>query len=50
MNVTYTNEEIKAAIQLYDMAVKYGGLGVAEAAIALTKKLNLSQTEESDNG
>lgn len=39
MQVTYTQEEANAAIQLYDMAVKAGGLQVANAALALTKKL-----------
>lgn len=39
MNVTYTNEEAQAAIQLYDIAVKANGLSVSEAALFLTKKL-----------
>lgn len=39
MQVEYTNEEAQTAINLYDMAVKSGGLQVANAAIMLTKKL-----------
>lgn len=39
MNVPYTNEEADAAIKLYDLAVRNGGLQVAEAALVLTRKL-----------
>lgn len=39
MQVEYTNEEAQAAINLYDLAVKAGGLQVANAALLLTKKL-----------
>lgn len=50
MNVTYTNEEAEVAIKLYDIAVKAGGLQVAEAALVLTRKLQEaakpSETEE----
>lgn len=48
MNVTYTPEEVQAALQLYDMAVKYGGLNVAEIAIVLSRKL--TQPKEETNG
>lgn len=41
MNVTYTTEEAQAALQLYDMAVKYSGINVAEAALILSKKLQV---------
>lgn len=46
MNITYTNEEAQAAIQLYDMAVKANGLAVSEAALFLTKKLQDASKEE----
>lgn len=39
MQVTYTQEEINTSIQLFDLAVKAGGLNVANAALTLTKKL-----------
>lgn len=48
MNVTYTPEEVQAALQLYDMAVKYGGLNVAETALVLSKKF--IQPKEETNG
>lgn len=48
MNVTYTDDEVKAAIQLYDMAVKHGGLNVAEAAIILAKKLQLPEEKNEE--
>lgn len=47
MNVSYTNEEAQAAIQLYDMAVKANGLAVSEAALFLTKKLQEASKESS---
>ena len=39
ITVTYTDEEAQAAINLYDLAVKAGGLQVAANALELTKKL-----------
>lgn len=39
MNVTFTADEAKAALQLFDLAVKAGGLQVAEAALILSKKI-----------
>lgn len=52
INVTYTNEEAQAAIQLYDLAVKFQGMVVAEAALLLTKKLQeapIAKQEETVN-
>lgn len=48
MNVIYTPEEAQAALQLYDMAVKYGGLNVAETALVLSRKL--TQPKEETDG
>ncbi len=39
VTVTFTQEEAAATLQLYDMAVKSGGLAVAEAGVILTKKI-----------
>lgn len=39
MKVEYTTEEAQTAINLYDLAVKSGGLQVASAALMMTKKL-----------
>lgn len=48
MKVTYTNEEAQQAVNLYDLAVKAGGLQVAQIAIQLTQKLQNSAKEEND--
>lgn len=37
--IEFTNEEINALVALLDIAVKAGGINVAEAALFLTKKL-----------
>jgi hypothetical protein len=37
--IDFTDEEINALCALLDIAVKAGGINVAEAAVFLTKKL-----------
>ena len=44
--IEFTNEEINALVALLDIAVKAGGINVAEAAVYLTKKIR----GESDPG
>jgi hypothetical protein len=39
ITVTYSEEEASAAVSLYDLAVKAGGLSVAQNALVLTQKL-----------
>ena len=39
MQVSFTMEEAKSLIQLIDLAIKAGGLGVAESAVHFAKKL-----------
>ena len=39
-NVELSTDEIKALIQLIDLAVKASGLGSAEAGVVLAKKLS----------
>ena len=38
-NVTFTNQEMQALIQMLDLATKAGGLQVAGAAFMLQQKL-----------
>lgn len=38
--VVFNVEEAKALLQLIDIAIKSGGLNVAEAGVALAKKVN----------
>lgn len=38
-NVEFTNDERTALLQLIDLAVKAGGLGVAEASLVLANKI-----------
>lgn len=47
--ITLTNNEKQVLLQLIDLAVKAGGLNVAEAAIVLTKKINLSPPDQEDS-
>jgi len=37
--IEFTDEEINALVALLDIAVKAGGINVAEAAVYLTKKI-----------
>lgn len=48
IKVEYTNEEAQAAVSLYDLAVKAGGLQVAQAALNLTKKLQDASKEDNE--
>ena len=47
-NVELSTDEIKALIQLIDLAIKSSGLGSAEAGVVLAKKLSahLEQPQE----
>lgn len=40
--IQYTDNELSVLVQLLDIAVKAQGLNVAEAAIALTKKIQMA--------
>lgn len=44
--VTFTEEEAKVAVNLFDAAVKSLGLNAAEAAVFLTKKINAALKED----
>ena len=48
-NVELSTDEIKALIQLIDLAIKSSGLGSAEAGVVLAKKLS-AHLEESQEG
>ena len=51
MTLNLTNEEANALAQLLDLAVKAGGLGAAEAALPIFKKLqDAAKPQEIDNG
>ena len=45
-HIELSEEEIGAMLQLFDLAVKAGGLNVAESAIVLAKKLQAAQPVE----
>ncbi len=45
ITVTLTEDEAKAAAQLIDLAVRAQGLAVADAAIAIVRKLNAAAQE-----
>ena len=42
MKIEFSKEEAKAAIELVDLAVKTGGLGVAQAGVAIANKLHVA--------
>lgn len=44
--ITLTEQEKTVLLQLIDLAVKAGGLNVAEAALILSKKINEQQDKE----
>ena len=48
-NVELSTDEIKALIQIIDLAIKASGLGSAEAGVVLAKKLS-EHLEESEQG
>lgn len=52
MTLTLKEEEKQALLQLIDLAVKAGGLQVAEASAAIAKKIAQpeSQAEEEEEG
>lgn len=39
MTITLSEQEAQVLVQLIDMAVKSGGLNVAQAAVVLTQKI-----------
>ena len=39
-NITFTKNEAQVLVQLIDIAVKAGGIQVAEAAVVLSKKFD----------
>jgi len=47
-NVELSTDEIKALIQLIDLAVKASGLGSAEAGVVLAKKLSAHLEQPQD--
>ena len=46
--IQYTENELTVLVQLLDIAVKAGGLNVAEAAIALTKKIEAAAAPDNE--
>lgn len=46
VNVKLTTQEANVLLQLIDLAVKSGGIAVAEAAVVLTKKITTSFPEQ----
>lgn len=48
IKVEFSKEEVQALLQLIDMAVKTGGLNVAEAGIVLAKKLDVASKANND--
>lgn len=51
-NVELSTDEIKALIQIIDLAIKSSGLGSAEAGVVLAKKLSahLEEQPQEDQG
>lgn len=51
-NVELSTDEIKALIQIIDLAIKSSGLGSAEAGVVLAKKLSshLEEQPQADKG
>lgn len=45
-NVELSTDEIKALIQIIDLAIKSSGLGSAEAGVVLAKKLSAHLEEQ----
>jgi len=41
--VLLTDEELNALLQLIDIAIKSGGLNVAEAGVVLARKMNQAE-------
>jgi hypothetical protein len=49
MNIELTNEEAQALAQLLDLAVKAGGLRVAQPALAIAAKLDAAAAAPKDD-
>lgn len=47
VNIKLTSQEANVLLQLIDLAVKGGGIAVAEPAVVLTKKISASFPEKS---
>ena len=47
LNMKLTSQEANILLQLIDLAVKGGGIAVAEAAVVLSKKINAAFPEQS---
>ena len=45
-NIEFSNDELQALVQLLDVAVKTGGLSMAENAVVLYKKIQTSVSTE----
>lgn len=48
MKIEWTEQEADVAIKLFDVATKAGGLQVAQAAVALTAKLQQAFKKEEE--
>lgn len=46
VTVKLTSQEANVLLQLIDLAVKSGGIAVAEAAVVLTKKISAAFPEQ----
>lgn len=46
ITITFTEEEARVAVNLFDAAVKSLGLNAAEAAVYLAKKINTALKED----
>jgi len=49
IKVEFSKEEVQALLQLIDMAVKTGGLNVAEAGVVLARKIDNAGVEVTNN-
>jgi len=45
VDVQFSKEEVNALVQLLDIAVKSGGLNVAEAALVIIRKVSTAAQE-----
>lgn len=50
MNLELTDEQGQAAIELFDLAVKSGGLRVAQAAVVLTNMIVKAKKDSQQQG
>lgn len=49
IKIEFSVDEAKALLQLIDMAVKTGGLNVAEAGVVLARKIDNAGAEVTNN-